>query len=133
MPIELQPLREGAEALRRRAQVKLAQLGAVVSDATVDCSSPARSAETVIYEARGTPVVWTRVLVRVHGSGTTNWAEVDRRMAQEGFDPYGPRNALGQTYQSRNYGWVVLADNPEAVMAVKQTGSAWMGPVPPPP
>ncbi len=133
MPLPLQPAAEASAAIRRRVQVRLVRLGALVSEANTDCSNPPRTADTVVYEAQGSPATWTRLLVRVNGGATTNWASVNQAMAREGFDPFGPRNALGQTYQSRRYAWIILPDNPRAETAVDMTGSVWIGPVPSPP
>jgi hypothetical protein len=133
VPIPLQPAAEAAAAIRHRVQTRLVRLGAIVSETNTDCSNPPRTADTVVYEARGHPETWTRLLVRVIGGATTDWAAVDQELAREGFDQFGPRNALGQTYQSRNHAWLILADNPRAEMAVDRTGSVWIGPVPPPP
>jgi hypothetical protein len=132
MPLPLQPAAEAAEVIRRRIQVRLVRLGAIVSETKTDCSEPPRTGDTVVHETRGHPERWTRLLVRVIGGATTDWTAVDGELAQEDFDIFGPRTAFGQTYQSRRYAWIILADNPQAEMAVERTGSVWLAPVPPP-
>lgn len=74
-------------------------------------------------------VTWNRVLVRAIGKPDTDWAEVGRQLAHEGFEPYGPVSPLGQTYQSRTYGWVILARPTTSKMALDQVGEAWFGPI----
>ena len=129
MSPELQPRAEAERALRERAQARVIHYGVAIAETVFDGSDPPRSAETFIQEARGRMVPWNRILIHAVGKPNTNWGEVSRQLAKEGFEPYGPRDALGQTYQSRTYGWVILARPTKSKMAVDQVGDAWFGPV----
>lgn len=131
--MSLRPLSEAEGATLQRVQVRLAPLSAVVTTARVDCSNPPRSGEAVFVEVDGRAQEFIRLLLRVDGQSSTDWSAVDVALEQEGFDPYGPRTELGQTYQSRNRAWGILNDNPAAERAVDRIGHACLAVVRPPP
>ena len=107
---------------------------AIVSETNTNCPNPPRTADTVVYRGSGHPGDKKRLLVRSHRRGRrpTGPRSIRSWYARASIRS-GPGNALGQTYQSRNQTWIILADNPRAEMAVDRTGSVWIGPVPPPP
>lgn len=129
LPEDFQPASE-----RIRVRVKNALLtvkGVVVSVANSDALTLLKTPpEVFAYEGApgGRVVTATPLVVWVTCPDEQSWPQINRTMEKEGFEPFGERNSLGsQAYMSTKRAWFIIAEHPEAAMAVERTGKSVLG------